>query len=243
MKLLLTVTWLFLATLPGMAQRVIDVDAADGTGATDKLMKDAVYGQLYDGLKYVRITAGTPFFKEQFMKAQLFDNTGARYISNAVRINLMDNQVNFLTSDGHELVATSPVRRVILTDSVTGDKYYFVLGEELNPGDKSLNGTWLQVLVNDETSLCHQMHKTIHEPPSYGTATVDQDILTIDVWFLRINGQLVRFKNWQELQTQLADKKEALDQCIHDHHLKGKSSDDYVQLVQCYNTAKREKKT
>jgi hypothetical protein len=177
------------------------------------------------------------------MKAQLFDRAGDHYVSNAVRINLLDNQVNFMTPDGKEMVATTPVRRVILTDSVTGDKFYFVWGEELSPSDKALDNTWLQVLVNDETSLCRQLKKMIHEPPSYGTATVDQDIVTIDFWFLRINKGLVRFKNWQELQTLLADQSPELKQFIQDHHLKGKSSDDYVQLVQYYNTVKRQKKT
>jgi hypothetical protein len=239
MKLLLIAICFSLAAHPVIGQRVIDVGAADGTGATDKFVTSAVNGQMYDGIKFVRVTGGSPFFKDQFMQGKLFDDAGGRYVCSAVRINLLDNEINFLAPDGKEMTATSPVRRIVLTDTVTKENYYFILGLELNPPDKILEKTWLQVLVNDETSLCLQKRKMIHETPAYGTATTDQDIVTIDTYFLRLNGSLVRVKNWQDLQTLLGDRKDALDHCIHDHHLKGRTADDYIQLVQCYNAGKR----
>ncbi|HVU97950.1 MAG TPA: hypothetical protein VHE34_22155 [Puia sp.] len=221
------------------AQRVIDVNSTDGAGATDYSASSAVMGQLYTGLKFVRVTAGTPFFKEQFMKAVLFDDGGGRYRCNAVRINLLDNEINFLGADGRENVATSPVRRIILTDSTNGANYYFIWGLELTPPDKSLEKVWFQVLVNDETTLCRQIKKKIHETPSYGTATTDQDILSIDAYWLHRNGKLTAVRNWDDLLNQLQDQKPMLTQYIHDHHLKGKSADDFTQVVTAYNAAKR----
>lgn len=221
------------------AQRVIDVGTADGLGATDYNANSAVLGQLYTGLKFVRVTAGTPFFKEQFMKAVLFDDGGGRYRCNAVRINLLDNEINFLGADGREMIASSPVRRIILTDSTSGANYYFIWGWELGPPDKTLERVWFQVMVNDETSLCRQIKKRIHEAPAYGTATVDQDIVSIDAWWLHRNGKLTPVKNWDDLLDQLQDQKAMLTQYIHDHHLKGKSVDDFTQLVTVYNHAKK----
>jgi hypothetical protein len=236
---ILTATILLLFLIQAHAQRVIDVTSGDGTGITDYNANSAVNGQLYTGIKYVRLTAGTPFFKEQFMKAVLLDDVGGRYRANAVRLNLLDNEINFLGPDGKEMIASSPVRSLILTDSVSGQKYYFIRGQELTPPDRSLEKVWFQVLVNDQTSLCRQIKKRIHETPAYGTATTDQDIVTIDAWYLHRNGALIPVKNWEDLQTQLQDQKALLTQYIHDHHLKGKSTDDYIQLVTAYNTVKK----
>jgi hypothetical protein len=221
------------------AQRVIDVNTADGTGATDYNSSSAVLGQLYTGVKYVRVTAGTPFFKEAFLPALLFDNEGSRYRCKAVRLNLLDNEVNFLGADGKEMIASSPVRQIILMDSSTKENFYFVLGSALKPAEKQLEKVWFQVLVNDETSLCRQIKKKIHETPSYGTATTDQDIISIDAYYLYRNGSLLPVRNWDDLQSQLQDQKPVLTGYIHDHHLKGRSAADFTQLVTAYNAAKR----
>jgi len=234
-----TASALLLISLYGNAQKVIDVTAGGGIDVTDHNSTTAVMGQLYTGIKYVRVTAGTPFFKEEFMNAQLTDDGGGQYKCHAVRINLLDNEVNFLGPDGKEMICSSPVRRIVLRDSTSDQKYYFVWGWELNPTDKALEKVWLQVLVNDEVSLCRQIKKRIHETPSYGNATAEQDIMSIDAYYLHGKAGLVPVKSWQDLQDQLADQKAALTQYIHDHHLKGRSADDYTQLVTAYNAAKK----
>ena len=236
---ILTAATLVLLALYGKAQKVIDITTSDETGIRDYHGNSAVSGQLYTGIKYVRVTAGTPFFKEQFMKAQLTDNGGGHYRCNAVRINLMDNEINFLGADGKEMICSSPIHHVILLDSASGQKYYFVWGGDLNPTDKLLEKIWFQVLVNDEVSLCRQVKKRIHETPGYGSATTDQDIISIESYYLRIKGGLVPVKSWQDLQDQLQDQKALLTQYIHDHHLKGRSADDYTQLVTAYNAGKK----
>src|SRR5882757_7112859 len=119
-------TAFLLLTLFGNAQKVIDVNTSDNTGIRDYNSTSAVIGQLYTGIKYVRVTAGTPFFKEQFMKAQLTDDGGGHYKCNAVRINLLDNEINFLGPDGKEMICSSPIRHIVLLDSTTDQKYYFV---------------------------------------------------------------------------------------------------------------------
>jgi hypothetical protein len=230
---------LLLLLTSSRAQRVVDVANGDGTGATDKTGRGAVTGQLYTGIKYVRLTAGTPFFKEQFMHAVLFDNSGDRYRCNAARLNLLDNEINFLDNDGKENTATTPIRSLVLTDSISGTSYSFVEGRELAPADRGLDNVWFQVLVNDETGLCRQMKKKIHETPAYGTATTDEDIVTIEVFYLRRNGTLTPVKSWDDLQSQLQDQKALLASYIKDHHLKGRSADDWTQLVTVYNTAKK----
>jgi hypothetical protein len=51
-----------------------------------------------------------------------------------------------------------------------------------------------------------------------------------------MNKTFTRVKSWQDFVQLFADKKDAVDQFVHTHRLKGKSEDDYVQLVRFYNS-------
>lgn len=224
---------------PAFAQRVVNVDANDGTNATDKNAIGAVSGQVYTGIKYVRITAGTPFFKEKFMKATFFDDNHGRYHCDAARLNLLDNEINFLGADGKEMTAASPITSIVFIDSITKVQYLFTLGRELGVGDHSLDNSWFEILVNDDVSLCRYVKKRIHETPAYGTATTDEDILSIETYFLHDQRGLTQIKDWGQLQDMLQDKKTELTQFIKEHKLKGKAPADYTQLVAAYNASKK----
>ena len=240
MRYLLTATGIALSCLltglSGKGQQVVDVSKNDFALSMDHDVRSTITGMVYQNVKYVRVTSGSPFFMDQWMKARLFDADGNSYADNAVRLNLMDNQVHFLDASGNEIVATTPVRLMRLTDTTTGDQYTFIMGDRLPAADKSLARTWLQVLVNGKVSLCLQIRKTIHEDLSYRSSTTDEQIINANWYFVQINNQFVRVKTWTDLLQLFSDKKDAVDSFAHDHHLKGKSSEDYIQLVQFYNS-------
>jgi len=183
-------------------------------------------------------SAGTPFFDDRWMKARLFDGNGDSYASHSVRLNLLDNDVSFLDADGTEMVTTIPVKKIQLTDTTTGTKYLFILGDRIPEADKAQAGVWLQVLVNDTVSLCRQIKKTIRETVPYGSSTTEREIVSVDIYFVHMNGSFIRLKDWSGLLQLFTDKKDAINQYIRDHHLNGKSADDYTQLVQYYNSIK-----
>jgi hypothetical protein len=225
-----------LTGLSGKGQQVVDVSKNDFSSGSDRSIVTTVKGQTYQNTKYVKVTAGSPFFMDQWMKARLFDANGNSYAGNAVRLNLMDNQIHFLDASGTEIVATTPVHLIRLTDTTTGTQYTFIMGDLLPAADKSLARTWFQVLINDKISLCLQIKKTIHEDIAYGTSTTEEQIVNADWFYVQINNRFVRIKNWTDLLQLFSDKKDAVDSFVHDHHLKGKSTEDYIQLVQFYNS-------
>jgi hypothetical protein len=172
------------------------------------------------------------------MKARLFDANGESYASHSVRLNLFDNDVNFLDANGTEMVTTTPVKKIQLTDTTNGTQYLFVLGDQIPGIDKVLARVWLEVLVNDKISLCRQIKKIMRETIPYRDATAEEEIVSVDHYFVRMNDNFVLIKGWPDLVQLFTDKKAAVDQYTHDHHLKGKSADDYTQLVQYYNSIK-----
>jgi len=238
MRSLLIASALFLSCLSGKTQQVVDVGTNDFDATNHRGVVNNVMGQLYQPTKYVKVTAGSPFFKDQYLKARLIDDKGDSYASNSVRLNLLDNQINFLDAEGTERVTTTPMKAVMLTDSASGAQFMFVLGEDLPKAERSLAKIWFQVLVNDTVSLCRQIKKSIHETIAYGTSTTDEDIVTADLYFVQINGVFSRVKTWADLIQLFSDKKDPIDQYVHSHHLKGKSVEDYTQLVQFYNSIK-----
>lgn len=239
MRFLLMAAALSLSCLPGRTQQVVDANSDAFTSVNhNPSVLNTVNGMIFQPTKFIKVTAGTPFFKDIWMNAKLFDGNGDSYASHSVRLNLLDNQVNFLDAAGVEMVATTPVKKMLLTDTTTGTQYLFVLGDQIPEADKALARTWLQVLVNDRVSLCRQTKKSIHESISYGTSTTEEDIPSIDFYFVRMNANFIRVKTWSDLLQLFSDKKDAIDQYTRDHHLKGKSADDYTQLVKYYNSMK-----
>ena len=102
--------------------------------------------------------------------------------------------------------------------------------------DKAQDRVWLEVLVNDTVSLCRQIRKTIRETKLYGSTITEREIVSADIYFVRMNDTFFRLRNWSGLVELFTDKKVAINQYIRDHHLKGRSADDYTQLVQYYNS-------
>ena len=217
------------------AQQVVDLSTTDYKMSRDGQMVTSVNGMIYSPVKFIKVTAGTPFFKEQWMKGTLVADGGQAYKNLSLRLNLMDNEVNYKDANGQEMVTSSPIKYVILTDSSIGEKYEFALGDQMKNADKALARTWFQVLVNGKVSLCMQTLKKIHETIPYGTATTEQEILTINYYFLQMNNNFARFK-WEDWQDPFKDKKDQLAQFIKTNHLKGKTTEDYTKLVEYYNT-------
>jgi hypothetical protein len=234
MRYLLIAATSFLFCLTGRSQQVVNVNS-DNFSFSNRNNAD-ISQMVHQPIKFVKITAGTPFFDDQWMKARLFDGNGDSYASHSVRLNLLDNDVSFLDADGTEMVTTIPVKKIQLTDTTTGTQYLFVLGDQIPEADKAQAGVWLQVLVNDTVSLCRQIKKTIRETKPYGSSTTEREIVSVDIYFVHMNAGFIRVKNWSALIQLFTNKKDAIDQYIRNHHLKGKSADDYTQLVQYYNS-------
>jgi hypothetical protein len=238
MKYLILASAITLSSLSISAQEMPfpTLSKGDYSSTENRVVVSSVNGQIYFPTEYAKLASGTPFFQDQFMKGELIDAEGKAYASNSVRINLLSNEVNFLDpASGKEMVVSAPIKWVRLTDPVKNKEYLFMMGDQIPDIKKTLAGTWFQVLVNNKVSLCYQESKSVKETIVFGQDK-EASISTDDFYFINMNGSFSRVGGWKNLQELLSDKKEALDQYIHDHHLKGKSAEEYTQLVEYYNS-------
>jgi hypothetical protein len=228
---------LLIAGYSGMAQKVIDITNTDASSMGMGLPVSTIGGEPFANVKFVRVTSGTPFFSENWMKGTLVPTTGSKaYKGLLIRLNLLDNSVNYRDQHGDERVAQTALKFILLTDTTNGAEYSFIHGSQLSLTDKTLQKTWFQVLLNDKVSLCKQLRKSISEPNAYGSATAEQIIDTHPVYFVRMKDDFIPIKKWDELQGLFKDKKDQLTQYIAANHLKGRSEADFIQLVKYYNS-------
>jgi hypothetical protein len=234
MRLIPCITVCILSSVLVRAQQVIDVTKInyDQASANGNITVSA-NGVISSPVKFVRIVSGTPFFAENWMKGTLVLEGGKAYANLWLRLDLLDNEINYKDANGQEMTATSPVQYISLIDSATGAKYDFVQGAQLGIGDKLLSKTFFQVLVNDKVSLLRHINKKIQENLTYGSATQEESIVTINAYYIRMKGNLSRFK-WDDWQVLFKDKKDQLSAFIKDNHLKGRTEADFIKLVRYY---------
>jgi hypothetical protein len=237
MKCLLLAATVLFSCMSGRSQYAFpELSKGDYSSTDNRIVVSSMDGKTYFPTEYAKLASGTPYFRDQWMKADLIDGGNKVYASNAVRMDLLGNQVIFRDpASGQEMTVSNSIKWVRLTDTVKNISYMFVLGDQFPLAKKTQAGIWLQVLVNGKISLMHQARKSVHETVVYGEGP-ETTIATDDFYFLSSEKILFPITGWKDLQEHLADKKDAIDQYIHAHHLKGKAPDDYIDLLQYYNS-------
>ena len=225
-----------LSSFSGIAQKVVDITESDpittGLGASMVVAG----GEPYLTAEFVRVTAGTPFFSPQWMKATLILGSGKTCGNVILRLNLLENSVIYKDAKGDERIATTPLRHISLRDSIAGTEYNFVYGSELNSTDRKWQKTWFQVLVSSKVSLCKQLKKTVQETTPYYSGTKEETIYTTGIYFVYMNKVLVPLGKWNDLLQLLNDNKDRVGAYIRSNHIKGTSDQDYIQVVNYYNS-------
>ncbi|HMW25568.1 MAG TPA: hypothetical protein PLN49_08605 [Ferruginibacter sp.] len=224
---------LFIQTLAGHAQlKTVDV-GKENLPITANLFY-SVGGQPFNNYKYVRLTEGTPYFREEWMGGKVIMSGGFAYDSIYLRLDLVDNELHYIGPDGREMIANSPVRAVVLSDSITGARYTFVHSDYI-PG-AARNSGWYQMLDTGNVTLYKRYVKLMNEDKPYGSAVTEQKISTSGNYFLLVNGQLVSIRKFKDIAGLLPQKKEEIKNYINLQNLSGKNDAEYRSLINYYNS-------
>src|ERR1700754_2235816 len=98
-----------------LAQQVVDVAKIEYNQASSNgNITMSANGVLSSPVKFVRITSGTPYFSENWTKGTLVLEGGRAYSNLWLRLNLMDNEVDYKDVKGQEMTATTPIQYVFL---------------------------------------------------------------------------------------------------------------------------------
>lgn len=232
MKLLLAGVLSF-SVLASFAQKVVDVDKADGVPINSFY---TVNGSPVTNVRFVRLTEGTPYFKDTWMNSVATGDRNVRYQNRRVKLDLFDNEVHFLTDDETELICTLPLKDLTLTDTVTGASYHFVHSSAVPLLAPAKKGWYLQ-LVQGKALLFQAFAKTLQESKPYNSPVAEQKIITTEEFILAANGALFRLKKPKEIPGLLADKKTELEAFLKTDQLKsGSNAEKMAAMVSYYNS-------
>lgn len=224
----------FSICLGGKAQRTIDVSKPEGS-----LPHGAFYsvgGTPFMNAKFVRLIDGTPYFREEWMKGTLTTPSGQEFKDLSIKLDLFDNEIHYIDSNGQEMIVTIPIQEVAVRDALM-KTYTFVQFTDA----ETKKPEWLQRLATGKASLYKKFSKSLSENKPYGSATTEQEIKTTEIYLVHYNQAMLQIKKLKDAPAVLANKKAALEEWLRTE--RGFSMDDrFIALINYYNTLLEEPK-
>jgi hypothetical protein len=216
------------------AQRVVDVTKDDANLLNPNYFY-TVSGEPVGLPKYVKVVEGSAFFISDWLTGRVMLVAGKEYGPMQLKLDLLKNELYYLDPSGREMIATTPLQRIILIDTTKNLYYIFINSDALPATNPEAERGWYQLMNNGKATVYKKLTKVITETKPYGSATTEQIIHTSSRYFILYNNQLIRIKKFRDLADILSDKKTEVLSFITSNKLNGKSDEDYNSVVSYYN--------
>ena len=219
--------------LNAISQKTVDVDKEiAGAGALSYVY--TVGGTPFVTAKFARLVEGSPFFTEQMMKGAIILSEGKEYKDIFLRLNLLESQVNYLSDKKIEMVATTPIKEVVLWDTIQNKDHRFIFSSYI--GSTEIQDKDFYELLQAGTAELYKHHKKrLLESKPYGSATVEQSIQTELRYYVLHKKQWVRIKKLKDLSALFYNKKTEIQKFITEKKL-GDDQAGFEALTYYYNS-------
>jgi len=218
-----------------LSQRTIDVDKDPNANGGILQSAFTVGGKPFVVAKFSKLIEGSPFFNEQMMRSTIILNEGKEHKDYWVRLNLLESQVNYLGDKQIEMIATSPVKEVILLDTIQKIDHRFIFSEFIELFDKP-EKDFYELLETGKAGLYKQYKKKLLESKPYGSATIEQKIQTEIRYFVLVNGQWIRIKKMKDLTTAFYKKNKEITKFIKDNKISADNEATFESVTTYYNS-------
>jgi hypothetical protein len=213
------------------SQTKIDVDKTQGLPQNSFF---SVGGEPFVNVKFVRLISGSPYFKDEWMRGSGVSGTGIVYKAGILKLDLFDHQIHFLDAFGKEMISTSPLKQLVLTDTLTNQSWQFIHSSLFIQSAVMKPGWYLQ-LASGTAGLYQYFFKSLSESTPYGSATTEQTIITKEEFYIYHNSSLQQVKKVKDVFPILHDKQTELEK-FSKNNSKGKLLEEQLtSLVQLYN--------
>jgi len=226
---------LCLCVLFSPAQKTVDVTTGN-VNAMSPAFFNVFGGEPFVLAKFTRLVEGSPYFNDNWMKGNVIVNGERQYSGIYLKMDLYDNEVHFQDQKGNEMIATTPIQKVLLVDTAAQRVYNFINGEFIQ-ANSHVKG-WYQLLSEGKAILLKKFNKQMQEVKPYGSATVEQSIITSSRYYIMYDENFTEIKKIKEIAGILIDKKDEIAQYIKSNNLPGKTDADFISLVNYYNQLK-----
>jgi len=181
---------------------------------------------------------GSVYDQTEYQLAKITLKDGRVYNDVKTRINLLEQEVNFVASNGQEgILGKGMASEIAYQDNSTSNvaAKIFQCGF---PRIDNQNGTsFYQVLWNGKTSLLKSVYKSIQERNNDMSGERFKEFATYENMYLLKEGTMVRIKkDKSNLLALLQDNNQAIKKYIDNQKLNLKKEAHLIDLVKYYNT-------
>jgi hypothetical protein len=194
--------------------------------------KDADLAVVKD--KYPPFASGSPYFNDDWWSADVELEHGETFRDVKMRLDLVDNTLQYVSPEGRELVASGAIKTVIFKDSTSGNKFKFINSSFL--GMKKAKGAWLLELVSGRACFYKQILKSINEPKNYIPGGTEISINSAEEYFIYADSILLPVKKIKDVPGLLHYKFKEVNTFMNEHKLSGKSEPGFIELIKYYNS-------
>jgi hypothetical protein len=219
-KLFACLTFCFLCPPLFSQTKTVDVDKND---ANVNNAYFAVGGVPFVNTKFVRLTEGSPYFKDEWSKGLLLLEKDKQY-KGLLKLDLYSNEVHYQDVKGNDFVVAQPIKKIVFTDDLA--TLGFVHASLLPKSTVPFKADWYLELYTDSVSLYKYFVKQLSENRPYNSATYEQKIRTVEVYRVHYNNSAVEIKKLKDAPSLFGDKKAALEEFLKTRDDKKASMDD-----------------
>ena len=232
MKKLLLCLSLFTTLLSNAQRNTISTTGKWG----QQIFLSDVNGQAFIN-KYEGI-AGSVYDQNDYHLARITLKDGRVYNDVKTRINLLEQEVNFIASNGQEgFLGKGMASEIAYIDDKEGVQNVKVFQCGFPPIDNQNRISFYQILLNGKTSLLKSVYKSIQERNNDMSGERFKEFATYENIYLLKAGTMSRIKkDKSSLLVLFQDKKEAITKYIDDQKLNLKNEAHLIDLVKYYNT-------
>ena len=184
--------------------------------------------------KYPPFASGSPYFIDEWSNADVELEHGETFKDIKMRLDLVDNTMQYVSPEGHELVASSAIKTVVFKDSASGGQYKFINSSFL--GMTKAKGAWLLELVSGHACFYKQIIKSINEPKNYMPGGTETTINSSEEYFIYADSILLPIKKIKDVPGMLHYKFKEVDKYMNENKLTGKSEAGFIELIKYYNS-------
>ena len=187
--------------------------------------------------KYEGIS-GSVYDNTDYLLAWITLKDGRVYNDVKTRINLLEQEVNFIASNGQEgFLGKGMASEIAYIDDKEGVQNVKVFQCGFPPIDNQNRISFYQILLNGKTSLLKSVYKSIQERNNDMSGERFKEFATYENIYLLKAGTMSRIKkDKSSLLVLFQDKKEAITKYIDDQKLNLKNEAHLIDLVKYYNT-------
>ena len=232
MKILFTCFSFFLATFSFAQRNSISTTSKWGQQIFLSDVNGQAFVNIYDGIN------GSVYDQTEYQLAKITLKDGRVYNDVKTRINLLEQEVNFIASNGQEgFLGKGMASEIAYIDDKEGVQNVKVFQCGFPPIDNQNRISFYQILLNGKTSLLKSVYKSIQERNNDMSGERFKEFATYENIYLLKAGTMSRIKkDKSSLLVLFQDKKEAITKYIDDQKLNLKNEAHLKALVQYYNT-------